>query len=88
MAKEVVKMRVNYDKNSICQGCSTKWKNTAEMYDMMLCGKLFTLCFDCVDKVFHKTLSANCKYNHRVKSQEDLQRASNAREIQKGVKNA
>lgn len=77
MSKEIIKMRVNANKNSTCEGCSVKWKNTPEMYDLMICGKMFTLCFDCVDKIFHKTLSASCKYNHKVKSQEDMQRKTN-----------
>ena len=87
MAKEVVKMRVNTEKNSACEGCGIKWSNTREMYDMMICGTKFTLCFDCVDKIFHKTLSANCRYNHKTKSQEDLQRIQNYKTV-KEIKNA
>jgi hypothetical protein len=84
---KAIKMRVNVDKNSTCSGCGTKWKNTKEMYDLMICGKMFTLCYDCVDEIFHKTLSAYCRYNAKVKSQEDIQRIQNYKTI-KGIKNA
>lgn len=84
MAKEVVKMRVNTEKKSECNGCGIKWSNTKEMYDMMICGNLFTLCFDCVDKIFHKTLLANCKYNAKIKSKEDEQRIINYKNYKRG----
>lgn len=84
---KAIKMRVNANKNSTCSSCGTKWKNTKEMYDVMICDTLFTLCYDCVDEIFHKTLVASCKYNHKIKSQEDMQRITNYETV-KGIKNA
>lgn len=80
MAKQPIKMRVNANKSSSCTNCGTVWKNTKEMYDLMLCGKMFTLCYDCVGELFHKTLSADCKYNGKIKSKEDMQRIHNYEE--------
>lgn len=84
---KVVKMRVNENKNSVCEGCGIKWKNTKEMYDIMICSHKFTLCYDCIDQIFHKTLSASCKYNAKLKSQEDMQRIQNYKTV-KEIKNA
>lgn len=77
MVKQPIKMRVNANKISSCTNCGTKWKDTKEMYDLMLCGTVFTLCYDCVGDLFHKTLSADCKYNAKIKSKEDEQRITN-----------
>lgn len=75
----MIKMRVNADKGSICNECGTKYKDTLEMYDLVLCGKQFTLCKECVETLFHKTLKADCKYNAKLKSQEDLRKADKIR---------
>ena len=69
-----IKMRVNMNNQSVCDECGKKYMNTKEMYDLRLCGELHTLCYDCVDTLFHKTLSAQCKYNNKLKSSEDLER--------------
>lgn len=73
-----IKMRVNTNQESTCDECSCPWKNTAEMYDLMLCGTKFTLCKECIETLFNKTLKASCLYNSRLKSQEDLRRAERA----------
>ena len=74
-----IKMRVNTNNESTCDECSCMWKNTAEMYDLMLCGERFTLCKECIETLFNKTLKASCLYNGRLKSQDDLKRAERAR---------
>ena len=72
----MIKMRVNTSKSSICNECGTKYKDTLEMYDLVLCGQQFTLCKDCVEVLFHKTLKADCMYNAKLKSQEELKKAA------------
>lgn len=69
-----IKMKVVNDKNSCCNECGKKYNNTKEMYGLMLCNTKFTLCFDCVDVLFHKTLKSSCLYNSRLKSKDDLER--------------
>lgn len=73
-----IKMRVNNDKECVCEECSCPYKNTAEMYDIMVCNVQFTLCKNCIEKLFQKTLKASCMYNGKVKRPEDLKRAERA----------
>lgn len=72
-----IKMKINTNKNSVCMECKTKYKNTPEMYDLCLTGEIFTLCKECVDVLFHKTLSASCKYNSKLKDKESQRRIMN-----------
>lgn len=74
-------MGVNVKKDSECMECGKTYSNTKEMYNLMVCNTKFTLCFDCVELLFKKTLSANVKYNHKVKSQEDMKRVRRDSEI-------
>ena len=80
-------MRVNQKELSKCQECGIRWKNTKEMYDIQICDSKFTLCFDCIDKIFHKVLKADCMYNSKVKSQEDLERVRNYNAIKNPTTN-
>lgn len=76
-----IKMRVNSNKESRCQECNVLWKNTPEMYDMLIVDTKFTLCKTCLDDLFRKTLKISCMYNGKLKSQEDLRRIYNSRKI-------
>lgn len=69
-----MKMRVVNDTESYCKECGTKYGYTREMYQIQLFGEINYICFDCVDKLFRKTLSANVKYNAKVKTKEDMKR--------------
>lgn len=73
----MIKMKVNKDNNSKCDECGCQWKNTKEMYTILICGKKINLCKKCTDIVFHKTLTASCKYNERLKDKVDMQRIRN-----------
>lgn len=72
-------MRINYDSQSVCSNCGMKYKNTKEMYDIKLFGKVNQICYDCVDKLFHKTLNAQVKYQAKIKTKEDMARISRNR---------
>lgn len=65
------------DPQSKCEECSALWINTPEMYIVGLCGYRVCLCKDCLDKLFNKSLRANCAYNAKIKSQQDQQRIRN-----------
>lgn len=69
-----IKMRVNDKKTSVCSECGVTYRNTKEMYDMMIVDTKFTLCFDCVEKVFQKTLRASTTYNAKLKTKDDAER--------------
>lgn len=71
-----IKMRVNKTQTSVCEECGALYKNTAEMYDLAICDAKFTLCKLCIEALFDKTLKASCMYNNKLKSQEDLKRAT------------
>lgn len=74
-----IRMRVNNVKDSECNECGCLYKNVAEMYDLILCDVQFTLCKECIEMLFNKTLKASCMYNAKVKRPEDLKRAERAR---------
>ena len=69
-----IKMRVNKHKNSVCNFCGEKWEDVPEMYDMMLCDNIFTICKTCMQELHLKILKADCLYNSKLKSNEDLAR--------------
>lgn len=77
----MIKMRVNNQVSSHCEECKTSYKYTPEMYDLMICNTKFTLCKDCVDTLFQKTLKASCLYNGRLKSPEDMKRIYRSKEL-------
>lgn len=80
-----VKIRINHNQQAQCSICDTEWKNTGEMYDMKI-GKQspFTLCRTCMNELFDATLKAECMYNSRLKSQDDIKRSNNERQIRNG----
>lgn len=75
-----VKMRIEKEKDLVCNTCGIKWENTPEMYTIGFKDEIngitrcVTLCKDCCDELFRKTLRASCGYNERVKTKEDLER--------------
>lgn len=69
-----IKMRVNNHKDSECDFCNEKWKNVPEMYDMMLLDDIYTICKRCTQELFMKILKADCLYNGKLKSAEDIAR--------------
>lgn len=70
-----IKMRVNKKKDCECDFCGEKWKNVPEMYDMMLLDDMYTICKQCTQELFLKILKADCMYNSKLKSNEDIVRA-------------
>lgn len=81
MRNKNIKMRINHNKDSVCDLCDSKWKNVPEMYDIMLKDQIFTVCKQCTSELFHKILKADCLYSGKTKSNEDLQRLKNYEEI-------
>ena len=52
----MIRMRVNQNEKSTCKECGCKWKDTREMYDILLCGEMTTICKGCLDELFQKIL--------------------------------
>jgi hypothetical protein len=75
MKNENIKMRVNRNEESVCEFCNDKWMNVQEMYDMMLIERKYTICKRCMSELFMRILKADCMYNGKIKSKEDLARA-------------
>lgn len=75
----MIKMKVNLDKDSICEECGRDWMHTAEMYTVQVFGEKHDMCRNCSDALFRKTLKAACMYNEKVKGKEDKIRADNER---------
>lgn len=72
-----IKMRINKNKESECEFCGEKWKNTPEMYDIMLINDCYTICKACSNELQMKLLKADCLFNGKLKSNEDLARIRN-----------
>lgn len=73
-----IKMRVNYDTNSVCQNCGRKYMSTEVMHDVYFVDKSYTLCYDCIDVIFQKILTAQCNWSSKVKDKSDMARINNA----------
>ena len=75
-AKEVnvmaIKMRNNTDKEATCCECGDSQNEVLNMFDLLVGGKVLTICDVCNEKILYKTLHANVLKNGRVKSQHDL----------------
>ena len=71
-SKEKIRMRINKHNDAICETCGEGSSQVLEMFDLMIGSTIHTICDRCTDQIFHKTLSATCGVNGKVKSQHDL----------------
>ena len=67
-----IRMRINKHSDSVCETCGEGSSQVLEMFDLMIGSTIHTICDRCADQIFHKTLSATCGINAKVKSQHDL----------------
>lgn len=67
-----IKMRNNKNPDAICDECYNTADQSLGMFDICICGNVFTVCDLCTDKILNKTLAAVCSINGKVKSQHDL----------------
>jgi hypothetical protein len=67
---EPIKMRINNGKKQCyCTACGKSIdKEYKEFYDMAIGEVIVHLCFDCMDRVFKKTLKATVQYQGKLKS--------------------
>lgn len=78
-----IKMRVRKDNKGVCSECEKSADKVLDMFDLCVGGNIFTLCDECVDTLFGKTLKATNYVNGRVKSQKDIaiKNARNSKKI-------
>lgn len=67
-----IQMRNNTNLDSVCCECNEPRKNVLDMFDVRIGGKVFTLCDECTETLFNKTLKAISYRNAKVKSQHDI----------------
>ncbi len=67
-----IKMRNNTKSDAFCCECGCNQKEVLNMFDLLIGGKIFTICDICNEAIFNKTLQAECFKNGRVKTQKDL----------------
>lgn len=78
--KKRIKMRVSKNDCS-CSSCGAKRKQSLEMFDICIGNMIFTLCDECSDELFRKTLKANCMVQGKVKSKEDMMIINNRKRM-------
>ena len=67
-----IKMRNNTAIDAECYECGETQEEVLNMFDLLV-GKLkFTICDDCTEKLFNKTLRAIVMRNERAKSSRDM----------------
>lgn len=63
-----IKMRINKDRDAICENCFCERKECLDMFDIKIGDNdIITICDDCNEKLFNKSLKAVCYVNGRVK---------------------
>lgn len=68
-------MRVSKNaKEAVCTSCGEDFAHSLEMYDLMIGDVLVTVCDKCNEEILKKCCSASCKYNGKLKSQEDIRK--------------
>lgn len=67
-----IRMRNNKELDSVCCECKLPRNKVLDMYDLCIGGNIFTICDECNEALFYKTLRAECNKNARVKSNHDI----------------
>lgn len=67
-----IKMRVNTNSDTVCCECGEGANEVLNMFDVCVADNTFTICDSCNEKLFMKTLKAECYKNGRVKSPHDM----------------
>ena len=72
---DVIKMRnVTHKKGKKCTCCKNDVDNCLDLFDIKIkgTGSIITLCDECMNKLFMKSLKAVCSVNARIKSNKDM----------------
>lgn len=74
--KKRIKMRVSKN-DYCCSSCNARRKESLEMFDVCIGNVILTLCDECNDELFRKTLKASCIVNGKLKSADDMKVINN-----------
>lgn len=73
MSKNKIRMRVNKDESSKCKVCNASHNNSLELFDISFTDKhIITICDECNNVLFSKSLKASCMVNGKVKDKKDM----------------
>lgn len=72
-------MKINIKSDSRCNNCNRPYNFTKEMYDIMFIDSKYTICKECCELLFSKLLKADCMYNQKLKSSDDLSRVERSK---------
>ena len=67
-----IRMRKNKSLDVVCCECGLPRKKVLDMFDVCIGGNIITICDECNESLFFKTLRAECYKNGRVKTQQDM----------------
>lgn len=67
-----IRMRNNKETDSTCCECGLSRDKVLDMFDLCIGGNILTICDECNNALFYKTLRAECNKNARVKSNHDI----------------
>lgn len=67
-----IKMRSNNHPDAVCCECGSPQSKVLNMFDLCIGRTILTICDLCNDKIFFKTLNAECMKNERVKTPRDM----------------
>ena len=67
-----IRMRNNTKSDAVCCECGEGQNQVLNMFDLCICGNIFTICDVCNEKILSKCLSAEAMKNGRLKSQHDI----------------
>lgn len=76
-------MRNNTSHNAVCDACGNGQKESLRMFDLKVGSLKATICDECNQHLFSKSLSATVLTDSKVKSKEDL-KLINRRKLKSG----
>lgn len=65
-------MRINKASDAMCCNCWHDRNNSLEMFDVCIGDEVLTICDECNEQLFNKTLRATVGVQGKLKSQHDL----------------
>lgn len=75
-----IRMKINKQEDAVCRVCGHTRKNSLDLFDIAFTDKhIITICDNCNELLFDKTLKASCYVNHRLKDKKDVMVINNRR---------
>lgn len=68
----MIRMRTNKNPSSTCCECGKERAKVIEMFDIKIGKHLVTVCDECNDILFDKTLKASCRKNGKIKDKREM----------------